>query len=182
MAGVEVRPARAEAWPDLERVLGRAGGSNGCWCQYWLLGPAYRERDRDENRRDLERQVAAGDAGLLAYRDGEPVAWARFGPRARLRWLAARFRSSELPPGEPWSLSCLYVAPAARGDGTMRALIRHAACWGDAEGVPVEAYPIDAAVPGATGNRFSGVLSAFVSEGFVEVGRLARDRAIVRHE
>ncbi len=181
MAEIEVRFATAGTWPDLVRVLGRAGGSNGCWCQYWLIGPAYHDRDRMENRRDLERQVDAGHAGLLAYRDAEPIAWARFGPRAAHRWLLSRFRSSGLPAGEPWSLSCFYVAPHERGEGAMQALIRYAARWGAVEGVTVEGYPIDPDVAGATKNRFPGVLSAFVSEGFVEVGRLAKDRAIVRH-
>ncbi|MDH3317739.1 MAG: hypothetical protein OER43_18490, partial [Gammaproteobacteria bacterium] len=34
------QPATGERWPDLEQVLGRRGGHNGCWCMRWRLNPA----------------------------------------------------------------------------------------------------------------------------------------------
>lgn len=179
MAQPAVVPATAERWEDLARLFGRAGASNGCWCQYWLLGAEHHRRDRAENRRDLEEQARAGRAGLLAYREGEPVGWARLGPRGEQAWLTTRFAAA-LPDGEPLALSCFYVARGARGEGVMRALIRAAAERGRAEHVVIEAYPIDPEVPGATTNRFSGVLPAFLAEGFAEVGRIGRDRVVVR--
>jgi GNAT superfamily N-acetyltransferase len=169
-----------DRWSDLETLFGRSGASNGCWCQYWLLGAGYHHRDRVENRLDLERQVRAGRAGLLAYQGANPVAWSRFTPRSDLAWLTARFSSFDFATDHAWSLPCFFVARQARGQGLMRALIRYAAQWGRAEGVPIEGYPIDPSVPGATRNRFSGVLPAFLAEGFVKTGQPAKDRVIVR--
>ena len=50
-----VRPLTSDEWPALEDLFGRAGASNGCWCMYWRLGPRYRGRPREENKRDLRR-------------------------------------------------------------------------------------------------------------------------------
>ena len=175
-----VQFATSESWGDVERLCGRAGASNGCWCQYWPLGPDYHRRDRAQNRSDLAAQVKAGAAGLLAYRDGEPVGWARFTPRSELRYLTLRFPRFAFGPGDPWALSCFFVARAVRDTGVMTALVGYAARWGDEQRVVVEAYPIDPSVRGATRNRFPGVLPAFLQAGFSEVGRLAPDRPVVR--
>ena len=64
----------------------------------------------------------------------------------------------------------------------MRALIRSAAEWGRHQGVPIEAYPVDPEAAGATRNRFTGVLPAFLAEGFEIKSRLSKDRAIVTSE
>jgi len=61
-------PLTAERWPALEDLFGRAGASNGCWCMYWRVGPRYRDRPREDNKRDLERLARAGPPpGLLAF-------------------------------------------------------------------------------------------------------------------
>jgi hypothetical protein len=62
----------------------------------------------------------------------------------------------------------------------MTALISASTKVARAEGLTVEAYPIDTSVPTATRNRFSGVLETFLCAGFTEVKRIASDRAVVR--
>ncbi|MDQ6656833.1 MAG: GNAT family N-acetyltransferase [Actinomycetota bacterium] len=180
MRECDVRWATDSAWSDIEQLFGRGGASNGCWCQYWLLGPDFHRRERSRNRRDLTAQVRSGSAGLLAYRDDAAVGWARFTPRSELAFLTARFASYDFGYGDPWSLSCFFVARRARGQGVMRALIDFAAQWGHDQHTQVEAYPIDPAIAGATGNRFPGLLPTFLAAGFVEDGRLAKDRAVVK--
>ena len=64
----------------------------------------------------------------------------------------------------------------------MSALIAGALREGVRRNTPIEAYPIDPSVPGATRNRFPGVLSAFLACGFSEVGRLSTERAVVRSD
>jgi hypothetical protein len=41
-----VSPLTPERWPALEDLFGKAGASNGCWCMYWRIGGAYRDRPR----------------------------------------------------------------------------------------------------------------------------------------
>jgi GNAT superfamily N-acetyltransferase len=179
---LEVREATDEAWGDIERLFGRAGASNGCWCQYWIIGTDYKRRDRSENRRDLSEQVRAGRAGLLAYRGDAALGWARFTPRSELVWLTTRYAKYDFGSGDPWSLSCFFVARQARGESVMRTLIDYAAQWGRDHKTPIEGYPIDPSVNNATRNRFPGVLPVFVRAGFVERGRLAKDRVVVRSD
>jgi hypothetical protein len=58
-----------------------------------------------------------------------------------------------------------FVARKARRQGVMTELI--------------EGYPIDTGVDGATRNAFPGILSVFLNAGFIETGRLGKDRAVV---
>jgi hypothetical protein len=45
-----VRPLTPDLWPALEDLFGKSGASNGCWCMYWRLGPAYQRRPRGRTR------------------------------------------------------------------------------------------------------------------------------------
>jgi hypothetical protein len=115
-----------------------------------------------------------------AYEDGRAVGWARFTPRDQLSYLLDRFKGYAFPDDDARVLSCFFTARASRGQAVMSALIEDGAVRGEQEGYPVEAYPIDPDVPGATRNRFPGVLPVFLTHGFQEIGRLAADRAVVR--
>jgi GNAT superfamily N-acetyltransferase len=68
MTDFTIRPATAKHWPALEALLGRSGGSNGCWCMYWRIGPPYSRRPPEVNKDDLRRLTASGQPpGLLAF-------------------------------------------------------------------------------------------------------------------
>jgi len=177
-----IRPATLEHWPALEDLFGRAGASNGCWCMYWRIGPAYHERPREQNKADLRRLAESGrPPGLLAFDGDIAVGWSELAPRAELEWLGhARFLRpvDDLPA---WSLACFYVRRAHRGLGVVDALIGAAVEAAAAAGAPViEAYPVDTAVPGHTGNLFPGTASAFARHGFAVAARRKPDRPVMR--
>lgn len=176
---IEVMTVEAGNGRDVEYLFGRAGASNGCWCQYWILGADYTRRERSQNKHDLAEQVGSGHAGLVAYRNGEPLAWARFTPRSQLDWLLQRFSRYDFGNEAAWSLSCFFIARRARRQGVMTELITFAAGWGRDHDTMIEGYPIDTGVDGATRNIFPGVLSVFLDVGFIETGRLGKHRAVV---
>lgn len=185
--GITVTLVAHATWQQLSDLFGRAGASNGCWCQYWLIGPEYHRRERALNRRALHDEIeppAAPRPGLLAQDpDGETVGWARLTPRSELSWLRTRFAKS-LPDGgdEIWSVPCFFVRTRSRINGVMSALIAGSIDIAGQYGIPVlEGYPIDPAVEGATRNRFAGILESFLRAGFSEVSRLSGDRALVRY-
>lgn len=182
--GIRVERADGDRWDDLCRLFGRAGASNGCWCQYWILGPGYNRRDRSLNKDALARECAHGGAttpGLIAYTDdGRAVGWARLSPRSQLGWLNERFVGRLPVDDDLCSLSCFYVPNRECGAGVMTALIAAATKVARREGVTLEAYPVDPAADKATRNRFTGVLGPFLRAGFTEVQRLSPDRAVVR--
>jgi GNAT superfamily N-acetyltransferase len=177
-----VSPVTAEQWPALEDLFGRAGASNGCWCMYWRIGPRYRDRPREDNKRDLERLARSRQPpGLLAFDGGICVGWCELAPRADLDWLAhgRYFRPvDDLPV---WSLPCFYVRRTHRRQGVMGTLIAAAVGVATAARAPaLEAYPVDTAVPGHTRNLFLGVASAFAEHGFQVVARRQPDRPVMR--
>jgi hypothetical protein len=180
---VRTEYATAERWRDLADLFGRAGASNGCWCQYWLLGPGYHRRYRALNKDALHRECVTGPElapGLIAYRDECAVGWARVCPRSQLNWLNQRF-ADRLPGGDDiWSLSCFYVPNRECGTGVMTVLISAATALARDNCLTLEAYPVDPAAQSATRNRFTGVLVPFLRAGFTEVQRLTADRAVVR--
>jgi hypothetical protein len=181
---IRIERATEDRWDDLCRLFGGAGASHGCWCQYWLIGPRYYRRDRMLNREGLRQECASGRGpapGLIAYRDGgRAVGWSRLCPRSQLGWLNERF-ARHLPVDDGvWSLSCFYVPHRECGVGVMTALIGGAMREARRAHVTLEAYPVDSSADRATRNRFTGLLEPFLRAGFTEVGRLTRDRAVVR--
>lgn len=180
---IRVELISGQRWDDLCGLFGRAGASNGCWCQYWLLGPQYHRRDRALNKDALRRECGRSQPpgpGLIAYRDGHAVGWARLSRRSELDWLNERF-AGRLPDGDNiWSLPCFYVPNRYDGAGVMTALISAAVSEAVDAGVMLEAYPVDPAIENATRNRFTGVLEPFLRAGFTELVRLTPDRAVVR--
>jgi GNAT superfamily N-acetyltransferase len=182
MADLTIKPLGRKEWPALEDLFGRAGASNGCWCMYWRIGPRYRERPRAENKDDF-RELASSERahGLLAFDGDVAVGWCELAPRADLKWLAqARY----FPPVDDlpvWSIPCFYIRRTHRGHGVTGALIEAAVQACAAAGAPaLEAYPVDTAVPGHTGNLFRGVASTFAKHGFVVVARPKPARPIMR--
>jgi GNAT superfamily N-acetyltransferase len=131
MADLRISPLTLDLWPALEDLFGVSGASNGCWCMYWRIGPRYRERPRDDNKRDLRQLAASGPPpGLLAFDGPVAAGWCELAPRTSLGWLAhARYLqpADDLPV---WSAPCFYVRRTHRGQGVMEALIEAAAATG----------------------------------------------------
>jgi GNAT superfamily N-acetyltransferase len=172
----------AERWHALEELFGTAGASNGCWCMYWRIGPRYRDRPREENKRDRSQLAASAQSpGLLALDGDVPVGWCELAPRADLHWLT-RVRHFQAVDDLPvWSIPCFYVRRSHRGRGVMGALIEAAVASAGAVGAPaLEAYPVDTEVAGHTGNLFPGVASTFARHGFQVVARRKPDRPVMR--
>jgi GNAT superfamily N-acetyltransferase len=182
MEQLTIEPLTSEQWPALEDLFGRAGASNGCWCMYWRIGPAYVQRPREENKDDLRQLAAAGPSpGLVALAGDVATGWCELAPRADLHWLA---RARYLQPVDDlpvWSLPCFYVRRTHRGRGVMSALIEAALPAAAAAGAPaLEAYPVDTEVPGHSRNLFPGTAAAFARHGFKEVARRKTDRPVMR--
>jgi GNAT superfamily N-acetyltransferase len=177
-----ISPLTLEQWPALEDLFGRAGASNGCWCMYWRIGPRYRDRPREDNKHDLRQLAASGPSpGLLVFDGGIAVGWCELAPRADLGWLAHTRHLQPVDDLPVWSIPCFYVRRTHRGRGVTGALIEAAAAAADSAGAPaLEAYPVDTAAPGHTGNLFPGTAAAFTRHGFRVVARRKPDRPVMR--
>ena len=179
-----VQPLTADRWPALEDLFGPSGASNGCWCMYWRIGPDYRRRPRADNRRDLHDLAVAGPPpGLLAFDGPRAVGWCELAPRADLRWLDRTRHFAPVDDQPVWSIPCFYIRRTHRRQGVSTALIRAAIRTARDAGAPaLEAYPVDTAVPGHTGNLFPGTAATFARCGFHVAARHRPDRPLMRKD
>jgi GNAT superfamily N-acetyltransferase len=178
-----IRPLTPDLWPALEDLFGKAGASNGCWCMYWRLGPAYHERPRDRNKADFRALVQQGPPpGLLAFDGDLAVGWCQLTPRSALPYLDQRPLTRRLDDTPVWVISCFYIRRSYREKGVSSALIAAALKAAKRARAPaVEAYPVDTAHAGASSN-YTGVASAFVRAGFRIAMERSADRPAMRHD
>lgn len=145
LTDVEVVPATADRWPDVEAIMGR-GGEKGCWCQAPRgIARGYGTSEPGARRTALRAQLDdEPPAGMLAYVDGTVAGWCGFGPRPRLPRLE-RSRTIPKVDDEPvWSVLCFLVLPGFRRRGVAAALLDGLIEYARRSGAPgLEAYPID---------------------------------------
>lgn len=189
-AEIEVLPATAERWPDLEALFGKNGACAGCWCMWWRLSRSEFKRSRGEGNKAMLREMTLTNQvpGLLAYTGGRPAGWCSVGPREQY---AALVKSRTLTPvdSQPvWSIVCFFVARPFRRRGLLTELARGAVHYAQQQGAHiVEAYPVDTQALKLAGKKltgsggYMGVASTFRSLGFVEVARASETQLIMRY-
>jgi GNAT superfamily N-acetyltransferase len=178
-----IRPVTPDLWPALEDLFGKSGASNGCWCMYWRLGGAYRDKPRGANKEALRQIVKHGPPpGLLAFDEDLPVGWCQLTPRDALPWLDRMWWFQRVDDEVVWSISCFFVRKSHRRQGVMTQLIAAAVKTAKrARKSALEAYPIDTGVPKSSSNVFVGMASTFARAGFRIVARRSAARPIMRH-
>jgi GNAT superfamily N-acetyltransferase len=134
------------------------------------------QHDGPSRKKAMRKRVDGGvPVGILAYRDGQPMAWCSVAPRSTYRPLGG----PEEAPGENiWSLVCFFVPRPLRGQGLVRPLIREAEAYARQNGATtLEAYPVEEASPSY---RFMGQVRWFREAGYREVGRAGIRRHVMR--
>ena len=178
------QPATGERWPDLEQVLGRRGGHNGCWCMRWRLNPAVFQQQRGEaNRRALRDGLAGGRiTGVLGYLEDRPVSWCALGPREQFPVLQTSDLLAPVDDAPVWSVACCHLVRKCRGRGLATAVVTGATRFARDRGARLlEAYPLSPAterVPLAA--AWTGFESNFLRAGFTEAARRAPLRPVLR--
>jgi hypothetical protein len=179
---LKIRPLTPDLWLAFEDLFGKNGACSGCWCMYWRIGAAYRQRPREKNRSAFRRIVTSGPPpGLLAFDGDVAVGWCQLTPRSSLPWLDRQRRLKRVDEVPVWSLSCFYVRIGYRKRGVTSALIAAALKTAKRAKAPqLEAYPLDAdKTPSASG---TGYASTFSRAGFNTVACHFPPRPIMRHD
>jgi GNAT superfamily N-acetyltransferase len=178
-------PLTSERWQDFASLFGERGACGGCWCMLWRLPASQFKAQKGDGNREAMRTIIDGGevVGLLAYVEGKAVGWCAVAPRESYPALA---RSRILRPVDGqacWSVSCLFIEKASRGQGLSVELLR-AACGyarecgaGVIEGYPIEPQPARRLAPAFA---WTGLAAAFRAAGFVEVARRSATRPIMR--
>jgi GNAT superfamily N-acetyltransferase len=189
---LHVEPLTSQRWEDLVDLFGVRGDPARCWCQFFLLtGPQWKAASAEANRAALRRQVEQDPMppGLIALHGERPVGWVALGPRAAYpRLTAARglpaASAEDLDDDGVWSVTCFVVRVGHRRRGVAAALLDAAVAFARGRGARVlEGRPVDVSARTAalgSADLYHGVASTFAAAGFVEVGRTAPGRPVVR--
>ncbi len=187
---VEVLPATAERWPDLEALFGKNGACAGCWCMWWRLSRSEYKRGQGEGNKAALKEMTLGNRvpGLLAYVGGRPAGWCSIGPREQFAALEGSRILTRVDDQPVWSIVCFFVPRLFRRRGLLAELVRGAVRYAQQQGAQiVEAYPIDTQVPKLAGKKltgaggYMGIASTFPDLGFVEVARASETQLIMRY-
>jgi GNAT superfamily N-acetyltransferase len=187
---VEVHPATAERWKDIESLFGEKGAYAGCWCMFWRLDRAdFKKMKGEGTKAVLKGMTTRNDvAGLLAYVDGHAIGWCSIGPRKDYAALE-NSRILKLIDDKPvWSVVCFFVAKPFRSKGIMPELLRGAVKYAEQSGAKIiEGYPIDMQTEKLAGQKlnsysgYMGIASIFRAAGFVKVADASETQLIMRY-
>jgi GNAT superfamily N-acetyltransferase len=149
----------------------------------WRLSrSAFEQQKGEANRRAFKKIVFGSDPpGIIAYFGEEPIGWCSVAPRAQFPVLQ---RSRVLKPVDErpvWSVTCLFVARPFRRQGVSVQLLRAALRYARSRGAAVvEGYPVAPRTRLPDAFVWTGLPSAFLEAGFVEVARRSPTRPIMR--
>ena len=185
MPDIEIQPLTPERWSDFEQLFGPRGGYAGCWCMWPRLRSKDWRASRSAGRKEAMRAIVQSEEppGLLAYLDGEPVAWVSLDRRERLEHFeySGKVKALDRPEGL-WSIVCFVIDKEHRKQGLMGRLLKGALDYVRERGaLVVEAYPIEARGELKSYQGFEGIASVFERVGFVRVGG-TEARPVMRKE
>jgi GNAT superfamily N-acetyltransferase len=182
---MEIQVASAERWDDVVAVMGEKGAYGGCWCMFWRQdNQEIRSQTASDNRAALQRLITSErPIGLLLYRDGRPVGWCQVAPRPDF-WRLFHTRGLDLENPDDasvWSITCVYVARGARGEGVAGQLVPAAVEYAAQQGaLVIEAYPVVDPSTGRKTQLSSGTVGMFSSAGFTTVSPPTGRRVLMR--
>jgi ribosomal protein S18 acetylase RimI-like enzyme len=178
---LKIKPLTADNWDDIEALFSAKGCSvaKWCWCVHYRFARAAMPKDR----KAALKKLAKGEPppGLIAYRGKIPVGWVSLGPREAFAKLETSRVMKAVDDAPVWSVMCVVVPAAERGQGIARALLDGAIAYARKRRVKVlEAYPVDKATVSEPMSMWFGAASMFRRAGFVEIARRKPTRPVMR--
>ncbi|MER5870733.1 GNAT family N-acetyltransferase [Streptomyces sp. NPDC002044] len=144
---LEVRPATADLWDDVRKVLQPKKSAHTCWCMAWRLSTGdYGRMTADERGEHLRTLAEKADPppGVLGFVGGEVAGWCNVAPRRQLDRLTASKTITPVDDLPVWSVTCFVVRKEFRGKGVASGLLEGAVEHARSHGAPaVEGYPVD---------------------------------------
>lgn len=182
---LEFHPLTTERWKDLEALFGKRGACGGCWCMWWRLKRSQFEKQKgQENKKTFKKIVDSGEIpGLLAFTNGQPIAWCSVAPRETYPVLERSRILKRIDNKAVWSVVCFFVAKPFRHKGVTLKLLKAAVKYAkECNAKIVEGYPVEpkkTSMPDVF--AFTGLAATFHKAGFVEVLRRSETRPIMRY-
>jgi GNAT superfamily N-acetyltransferase len=180
---IKCHPASINRKEDIEKIFDDCADAGNCFCAFWHLPKRTCENNWGEaNRRwYFDTILNYGPLGIIAYSNDEPAGWCGIAPRSKYDRLRRSRFFSAVDNRPVWSVTCFVVRKKFRRRGLSRLLLREAVVFAQSRGAErIEGYPFDLDQGISRGDLYSGILSVFLAEGFVEVARRLPTRPVVR--
>ena len=178
---LQFQPVIPDRWEDFERLFEGRGGPKFCWCMpFRPMTPPYGRADTSAKKQAMFQRVTEGTPiGILAYSDGEPVAWCSIAPLETYKNLRGRgYVSSGSDTDNVWCIACFFIQVGYRRHGVTALLAEAAVEYAKTNGAKiVEAYPVDYDSPSYS---YMGRIGTFERLGFKEIAMAGTRRHIMR--
>jgi len=171
---------------DLAELFATGKSANFCWCMWFITSVKdHHAAGPKGNRAKFEAlsRTEAEPMGLLAYQNGEAVAWCAVGPKDRYERAVHTPTMKGAPQSaEPtWFVPCFFVRNDMRRTGVTKELLKHAAILAAAHGAKlIQGFPASGNRPASGGDRQVGAESVFVEVGFAPVHRPSTKRVVMQ--
>jgi GNAT superfamily N-acetyltransferase len=181
---LQILPLIPERWLDLETLFGEHGAFGNCWCMW------FRQRNKEWNasngaeRKDGLRRLTESELapGLIAYEDRNPVGWISLGPRLDFPRLVHSRVAKPIDNQPVWVVVCFFVEKSYRRQGVTVELLKAAIEFARQKGASIlEGYPVEPPEDRPDPWVYTGLASAFIKAGFVEVARHKEHRPMMRY-
>lgn len=191
MSRLAIHPLTPDRWDDFVALFETDSICRMCWCMAHRLPSALRrEMVGDVRKRNMAKVVKAGPPpGLLAYRDGEAVAWLAIAPRPATpdfnvgRKASAVMEDADKDDSSVWAATCFFVRKDARGEGATSALLRAGVAYAKAHGARrIEAAPMAHDDKRSATGLFVGPKRVFDRAGFTTLIERKPGRPLMRLE
>lgn len=184
LSNLTFQPLTMKRWSDFEKLFGERGACGGCWCMSWRLKRSdFIKQKGEKNKKAMKKIVSSGEVpGIIAYSEGEPIAWCSVAPREKFPALERSRVLARVDEKSVWSIVCLFIAKPFRRKGVSAKLLRASVEYAKKHGTKiVEGYPFELKTDLPDPFVWTGLASAYRKAGFVEVLRRSKTRPIMRY-
>jgi GNAT superfamily N-acetyltransferase len=173
-------------WGKFLQLFGGKGACGNCWCMFYRLSKAdFAEGKTQEGNKEAMHQLVKENkpTGILAFYEGQPIAWCAFAPREdfiKLEKSRVHKRIDDLPV---WSIPCFFIDKGFRGQGVSVELLKGVISYARENSISIlEAYPtIPTTDRIADSFAWIGLYKSFERAGFEIVDRTSKNRPMVRY-
>ena len=179
-------PLTKANWAKFVQLFGNKGACENCWCMYYRLSKSdYVEgKTEDSNKEAMQNLVIENKpTGILAFYEGQPIAWCAFAPREdfiKLERSRVHKRIDDLPV---WSIPCFFIDKAFRRQGVTVELLKGVISYAKENNISIiEAYPTIPTTESLPDSfAWIGLYKSFERAGFEIVDRTSKNKPMVRY-
>ena len=179
-------PLTKANWAKFVQLFGNKGACENCWCMYYRLSKSdYVEgKTEDSNKEAMQNLVIENKpTGILAFYEGQPIAWCAFAPREdfiKLERSRVHKRIDDLPV---WSIPCFFIDKAFRRQGVTVELLKGVISYAKENNISIiETYPTIPTTESLPDSfAWIGLYKSFERAGFEIVDRTSKNKPMVRY-